>query len=76
MGNPHPKCEICRLRHRPGNCRPEGGRRGPISAQGNRLHSIAIPVVDLTLVLAKLDAIGEKLDRMVNAKREIEPTAG
>ena len=75
MANPHPKCEICRLRHRPGNCRTSENalrciyREGngnlhytsPGPAQGIRLHSIAIPVVDLTLVLAKLDAIGEEL---------------
>jgi hypothetical protein len=71
MANPYPKCGECSQRHRPDRgcvkVRPLGDR----GSQGIRLYSIAIPVVDLTPLIAKLDAIEEKLARMVNAKWEI-----
>lgn len=50
MANPHGKFGICRLRHRPGNCRPEGGGRVPGPAQGNQCYSLPGNVADLARI--------------------------
>lgn len=51
MPNPHHKCEICLLNHRPGNCKA-GGHSSPDRAAGN-LHgpSRAVLASDLTRLL-------------------------
>jgi hypothetical protein len=61
MANPHSKCEICCLRHRPGNCRPQGGETGPRPAQGNQCHSLPGIVADLARICGDLAALVEKL---------------
>jgi len=41
MANRHAKCEICRLRHRPGNCQPRGRGKGPGASTGQSMLFIA-----------------------------------
>lgn len=75
MPNPHHKCEICGLNHRPGNCRKGGGlpyapiSMGVVAPEGASSPSRVILTVDITLLTARLDAIGEKLDMLI-AKKE------
>lgn len=61
MANPHPKCEICRLRHRPGNCGPRGGGGGSGPAQGNQCQSLPGIVAGLARICGELAALVEKL---------------
>lgn len=70
MANPHAKCEICRLRHRPGNCRSEGGGRVPGPAQGNQCHSLPGIVAGLARICGELASLVEKLPCVGAAKRE------
>jgi hypothetical protein len=74
MPNPYHKCEICGLNHRPGNCKNPGSNgigRFPADrrSEGPSSPSRVILTVDITLLTARLDAIGEKLDMLI-AKRE------
>jgi len=64
MANSHPRCEICRLRHRPGNCRPEGGGEGAGPAQGNQCYSLPGIVADLVRICGDLATLVEKLPCM------------
>jgi|GEM_PF-6100736 len=70
MANRHAKCEICRLRHRPGNCRPEGGGEGVGPAQGNPLQSLLGIVATLDRICGDLTALVEKLPCVAAAKSE------
>lgn len=70
MANPHAKCEICRLRHRPGNCRPEGGGRGPGPAQGNQCHSLPGIVAGLARICGELATLVEQLPCVASAKTD------
>ena len=76
MANPHAKCEICRLRHRPGNCRPRGGGRDPDPAQGNQCYSLPGIVADLVRICGELAALIGKLPCTVRAKGEIYRPGG
>jgi hypothetical protein len=71
MANPHAKCEICRLRHRPGNCRPDGGGRGAGQAQGNQCHSLPGIIADLDRICGELASLVGKLP--CASKQEIPP---
>jgi hypothetical protein len=71
MANPHGKCEICRLRHRPGNCRPEGGGRGQSPTQGNQCHSLPGIVADLARICANLAALVEILPCVLKRKLDL-----
>lgn len=77
MPNPYKKCPDCYLNHRPGNCRKPGGgfpipgSSGIVAPEWLQKPSRVTFVVDLTPVLAVLARIEEKLDRVVDAKREI-----
>ena len=80
MANLHAKCEICRLSHRPGNCRPEGWWKGPGPAQGNQCHSLPGIVAGLARICGDLGAtLVGKLLCVASTKRENEtmglPTA-
>jgi len=70
MANPHAKCEICRLRHRPGNCRPEGGGVGVDPAQGNPLQSLLSIVATLDRICGELASLVEKLPCVASAKTD------
>jgi len=70
MANLHPKCEICRLRHRPGNCRSKGGGGGESSAQGNQCHSLPGIVATLDRICGDLATLVEKLPCVAASKRE------
>lgn len=75
MANPHHPCEICRLRHRPGNCRAsenalccvhqEGHGNlhfpSPSQAQGNQCHSMPTIIADLARICGDLSSLVGKL---------------
>lgn len=60
MANPHPKCEICRKRHAPGNCRAGGGPASPDSAQGIQCHSMPGFVANLARIFRELADLIER----------------
>jgi hypothetical protein len=80
--NRHKRCPVCHWNHRPGNCRKTVevalqriGQENLHSDSGRQSEGLGIPsmvtlVMDLGPLMAKLDRIEEKLDRMANAKRE------
>lgn len=76
MPNPYHKCEVCGLNHRPQNCRKGEVRvqspvpRGVVAPEALQKPSRVTFVVDLAPVLTVMARIEEKLDRMVDAKRE------
>jgi hypothetical protein len=61
MANHHEKCGFCGLRHRPGNCRPEGGGEGAGPAQGNPLQSLLGIVATLDRICGELASLVGKL---------------
>lgn len=75
MANPHAKCEVGCLRHRPGNCRPEGEGEGAGPAQGNQCHSLPGIVADLARICGDLAALVEKLPCVANASEKSLVTA-
>ena len=68
MANHHEKCGFCGLRHRPGNCRVDGGGGGAGPAQGNRCHSLPGIVATLDRICGDLTALVEKLPCVAAAK--------
>ncbi len=70
MANPHAKCEICRLRHRLGNCRPRGRDGGPGPTQGIHCYSLPGITADLARICGELAALVENLPCVAAAKRE------
>lgn len=75
MANPHAKCEICHLRHRPGNCKTSedglccvyqegnGNLRfpSPNQAQSNHCHSMPEIIADLARICGDLAALAGRL---------------
>jgi hypothetical protein len=61
MANPHPKCEICLQRHRPGNCRTEGGGTSPGAAEGIQCQSMPGIIADLARICGDLASLVRKL---------------
>lgn len=68
MPNRYPKCEICRLRHRPENCKGEAGKREIAQGTAIQCHSLPGIVADLARICGDLAALVEKLPCVAAAK--------
>lgn len=70
MSNGHPPCQICRRRHRPGNCGGEGGLTPSSPARVNQCYSMVGIVADLARICGELAALVRKLECVEKEKRE------
>ena len=70
MPNGHPPCQICRRRHRPGNCEGKGGLTPSRPAEAILLHSLPGIVADLTRICGVLVTAVEKLERTAKMKED------
>jgi hypothetical protein len=72
MGNPHGKCDICLQRHRPGNCKGEGGGGRDRRSDCQSMQSIAILAAGLARILLDLaDLIEQFPIPTANARRTV-----
>ena len=72
MANRHPKCEICLLRHRPGNCKGRPGKSEISPGMAIDCQSTALLIADLPRIAADLAVLVGKLPCVEKAKREIQ----
>jgi hypothetical protein len=70
MPNPHPPCQICRRRHRAGNCGAKGGMTPPRPAQGNQWDSLPGIVADFARLFGELATLVEKLPCVARMREE------